>query len=683
HWFDVDWAAQERAILMPVLGRRIGQCVADGEITLDRSGAEPVVRYFDKVFPVRAGTADLPLEELLDRQFYRLAHWRVGDEELNYRRFFDIDTLVGVRVEDERVFAETHAVLLALVSEGHVQGLRIDHPDGLADPRGYVMRLYGATGAWIVVEKIIEGAEQLPEDWPCAGTTGYDALLRVGGLFADPDGGPVLTRLYAQLTGEPVEFDGVVEEAKRWVVERGLQAEVHRLVEVAAAICHDHLELRDHTRRGLREALVELLVAFPVYRAYVVPGEPPSAQARAVLVAALGTARTRLPEERHDTLAVLGQLALGGRGRGANRDDFVVRFQQTCGPVMAKGVEDTAFYRWWRLSALNEVGGDPAHLGVSPDDFHEWCDQQQRNWPSAMTTLSTHDTKRSEDVRARLMCLTEVADDWGREVAGWRAHASAYRPAELDANTEYLLWQTLVGAWPLTADRLTGYLDKATREAKRHTTWTEPVPAYDDAVRDFAWRVLDDDELTARISAFVDQLAPLFRVQVLGQKLVQLTMPGVPDVYQGCEVVDLSLVDPDNRRPVDYGERGKRLARLDAGNPPSDLDDEKLLVVSRALRLRREHRGWFGADASYEPLPTSSEHAVAFARSGRAITIVTRLAATLERSGGWTDENVTLPAGQWRDTLTGASHAGGPVRLAAVLGQLPVALLERTPERWT
>jgi (1->4)-alpha-D-glucan 1-alpha-D-glucosylmutase len=344
---------------------------------------------------------------------------------------------------------------------------------------------------------------------------------------------------------------------------------------------------------------------------------------------------------------------------------------------MAKGVEDTAFYRWWRLSALNEVGGDPAHLGVTPTDFHDWCAQQQRSWPTTMTTLSTHDTKRSEDVRARLMCLTEVADDWGREVAGWRAHASAYKPAELDANTEYLLWQTLVGAWPLTASRLTAYLEKATREAKRHTTWTEPAPAYDDAVREFARQVLDDADLTTRIAAFVDQLAPLFRVQVLGQKLVQLTMPGVPDVYQGTEIVDLSLVDPDNRRPVDYGDRVKRLAALDAGDPPADLDDEKLVVVSRALRLRREHPDWFGADSTYEPLPTTSDHALAFARGGRAITVVTRLAAGLDRSGGWGDATVTLPAGDWRDVLTGETHQGGAASLSGLLSRLPVALLER------
>jgi (1->4)-alpha-D-glucan 1-alpha-D-glucosylmutase len=676
-WFDVDWAAQERAILMPVLGRRIGDCVRDGEITVDTTGDEPVVRYFDHVFPVRPGTLELPLEELLDRQFYRLAYWRVGDEELNYRRFFDIDTLVGVRVEDDRVFAETHAVLLGLVGEGKVHGLRIDHPDGLAEPRGYLRRLHDASGgAWVVVEKILEGDEELPSDWPCAGTTGYDALLRAGGVFADPAGGAVLTRLYAELTSEPVDFDHVVDEAKRWVVEHGLHAEVHRLVEVAATICHQLLALRDHTHRALRESIVELLVAFPVYRAYVVPGEPASPAARKVVEDALDHARARLPEDRHDTLRLVGELVLGDRGRGPHRDEFVTRFQQTCGPVMAKGVEDTAFYRWWRLSALNEVGGDPGRLGVEPQELHDWAARLQHSWPETMTTLSTHDTKRSEDVRARLLCLTELPDEWAREVAGWRAHSAAYRPAELDANTEYLLWQTLVGAWPLDAGRLSGYLEKATREAKRHTTWTEPDPAYDEAVRRFAEAVVSDEVLRAGVAAFVDRLEPTFRVNVLGQKLVQLTMPGIPDVYQGCDSVDLSLVDPDNRRPVDYAGRRARLARLDRGEAPADLADEKLLVVSRALRLRREHPEWFGPLASYEPVPTSTPHALAFTRAGQVATVVTRLAHSLSRAGGWDGATVTLPPGTWTDVLTGRSHAGS-TGLAEMTDLLPATLLVR------
>jgi (1->4)-alpha-D-glucan 1-alpha-D-glucosylmutase len=675
HWFDVDWAAQERAILMPVLGRRIGQCVADGEITVDRTGEEPVVRYFDKVFPVRAGTVDLPLVDLLDRQFYRLAHWRVGDEELNYRRFFDIDTLVAIRVEDARVFAETHAVLLALVAEERVDGLRIDHPDGLAAPRDYIRQLHKATDrAWVVVEKILEGDEVLPDDWPCAGTTGYDALLRAGGLFVDPAGAEPLASLYAALTGEPTDFDPVVEEAKRWVVEHGLAAELARLVDLAAEICHTHLELRDHTRRGLRESLVELLVAFPVYRAYVVPGEPAPESARDIINYAVAAARSRLPEERHDTLDLVAALALGEGGRGPHRDEFVVRFQQTCGPVMAKGVEDTAFYRWLRLTALNEVGGDPAHLGVSPDELHAWCAKAQRDWPDAMTTLSTHDTKRSEDVRARLFALSEVPDRWGRAVSEWRAATASYRPQLLDANTEYLIWQTLVGVWPMSAPRLVAYVEKATREAKVRTTWTEPDEAYDEAVQGFAEALLGDDAVLASVAEFVASLEPATRANVLGQKLVALTMPGVPDIYQGCDLVDLSLVDPDNRRAVDFDDRRLRLARLDAGEPAADLSDEKLLVVSRALRLRRDHPEWFGGESSYTAVPTSTARAVAFARGASVVTVVSRLTA---RAPGWDDETLALAPGSWRDVFTDTMFEGGRLALGELLATLPVALLVR------
>ena len=676
-WFDVDWAAQERAVLMPVLGRRIGEVVADGEITLDRTGGrsgEPVLRYFDHVFPVRPGTEDLPLPELLDRQFYRLAHWRVGDEELNYRRFFDIDTLAGLRVEDEQVFAQTHAVLLALVSEGRIHGLRIDHPDGLADPRGYIRRLARATDhAWVVVEKILEGDEPLPTDWPCAGTTGYDALQRIGGALVDPAGAAPLTELYTRLTGEPGDFAGVVGEAKRFVVEHGLQAEVARLVEVAAAICHDHLALRDHTRRGIREALVELLTAMPVYRAYVVPGEPAPVASREVLEAAAAAAAGHLAEDRLGTLDLVVGLASGDLGRGPHRDEFVVRFQQTCGPVMAKGVEDTAFYRWLRLTALNEVGGDPAHFGVEPDELHRWCARQQADWPAAMTTLSTHDTKRSEDVRARLAVLSELPGEWATAVTQWRESTAPVRPGRLDANTEYLIWQTVVGAWPIDAARLAGYLEKATREAKRHTTWTEPDEEYDRAVREFAERVVEDEAVRAQVTAFVDRLASPFRANVLGQKLLALTVPGVPDVYQGCELVDLALVDPDNRRPVDWAARLARLAALDEGEPPQDLDDEKLLVVSRALRLRRAKPAWFGASATYDPVDTGTPHAIAFSRAGSVVTVVSRLTTGQE---GWGRATIRLRDGRWRDELTGRSYDAS-VALADLLGDLPVALLVR------
>jgi (1->4)-alpha-D-glucan 1-alpha-D-glucosylmutase len=686
-WFDVDWAAQDRALLMPVLGRRIGQCLADGEITVDVSGEEPLVRYYDHVLPVRPGTEDLPLARLLDRQHYRLAHWRVADEELNYRRFFDVDTLAGLRQEHEEVFDESHRLLIELVHAGDLDGLRIDHPDGLADPRGYLRRLAKVTdNAWVVVEKILEGEEALPADWPCAGTTGYDAVLQVGGLFIDPDGAEPLTELYTELTEEPEDFAVVVTGAKRHAVEQALYTEVQRLAELLSGICHDDIDLRDHTRRGLTESVVEILVAFPVYRAYVVPGEEPSPVSVRLLERAAEVAKVALPEDRHDTVDLVRDLALGRLGRSQARDEFVVRFQQTCGPVMAKGVEDTAFYRWFRFAALNEVGGDPAHFGVSPAAFHAYCSERQKTLPLTMTTLSTHDTKRSEDVRARLAVLSQIPEEWRQAVVSWRAAATAYHDgAGPDANTEYLVWQTLIGAWPLDAARLTAYLEKATREAKRHTSWTSPDEAYDASVRAFAEQVLADELLSSGIAAFVDKLAPFTRANVLGQKLLQLTMPGIPDVYQGTEMVDLSLVDPDNRRPVDFAARRAVLAQLDAGRAPQPgtgqaadpVDAEKLLVTSRALRLRREHPEWFLAQASYTPLETSCEQAVAFARSEQVVAVASRLTVALERSGGWGEASVTLPHGRWRDVLTDEVHDGGRLRCADLLAVLPVALLVR------
>lgn len=684
HWFDIDWAAQGGRILMPVLGRRLGEVIEAGELTLDRSGGpggEPVLRYYDHAFPVRPETADRPLAELVDRQWYRLAFWRVGDEEVNFRRFFDVKTLAGLRVEEPDVFAASHDLITSLVRDGALDGLRIDHPDGLADPRGYLRRLAEATGrSWVVVEKILEGTEKLPPDWPCAGTTGYDALLWVGGLFADPSSAAALSEAYADLTGEPADFAVVVEESKRAVVEHVLGAEVNRLAELVAAITRTDLSLRDHTRRGIREALVETLVGFGVYRAYVVPGEAPPTTAQREVEHATEAARARLPVHRHVTVDLVRDLALGRLGRDKLRDEFVVRFQQTCGPVMAKGVEDTAFYRWNRLVALNEVGGDPARLGVSPPDFHAYAARLQRDWPQTMTTLTTHDTKRSEDVRARLMVLSQLPDEWVTAVTAWRALARKHTPSPSptgwpDPNTEYLLWQTLVGAWPIDAERLTRYLEKATREAKRYTSWVDPDDGYDARVREFASRVLRDPDVTAEVAAFVDRLAPHTRATVLGQKLVQLTMPGVADVYQGTELVTLTLVDPDNRQPVDYATRRDLLRRLDAGEKPATLDAEKLLVTARALRLRRDHPEWFGAAATYDPLPTSTEHLVAFARSSAVVTVVPRLTVALERAGGWGTATVTLPAGVWRDVLTGAAYGAGPVRVADLFATLPAALL--------
>ena len=698
-WFDVDWSVPDRAILMAVLGQRIGQVLAAGELSLGTRSVdgveEPVLCYYDHVFPVRPGTEDLPMAQLVDRQWYRLAHWRVADEELNYRRFFDVDTLAAIRVEDPEVFDASHALLLELIAKGDLQGLRIDHPDGLADPRGYLRRLAEVTrgedgsSAWVVVEKILEGEEVLPADWQCAGTTGYDVLHRVAGLFLDSAGAEPLSAQYAAITGETQPFSAIVDEAKREVVENGLYAEVHRLVELLAGICHDDVDLRDHTRRGLHESVVELLVAMDCYRAYVVPGETAPEHSVEVLEEAATLARHRLAPERHDTLAVVVDLALGRAGSTDDRRvaEFVVRFQQTCGPVMAKGIEDTAFYRWFRLSSLNEVGGDPTRFGTSPEEFHSHAARLARTWPDTMTTLSTHDTKRSEDVRARLSTLSEHTEEFAAALAQWREQAAEHRAGELDARTELLIWQTLVGTWgtggPISAERLLAYLQKAIREAKDHTTWTAPDEAYESAVERFATGVLGDESILESLSRFCETIVPAARTAVLGQKFVQLVSPGVPDVYQGTELVDLSLVDPDNRRPVDYADRARRLTALDAGSKPTDLDDEKLLVVSRTLRARREHPELFvGPDAGYSPVPTSNGNAVAFARGSAdapgAVAVATRLPVSLERLGGWGEHTLTLPEGTWRNAFTGEELPGGSTRIADVLVDLPVALLLRS-----
>jgi (1->4)-alpha-D-glucan 1-alpha-D-glucosylmutase len=703
-WFDVDWSVENRAVLMPVLANRIGTVLAAGELTVQHDpGDGGVLRYGDHIFPLRPGTEELPIEELVDRQWYRLAWWRVGDEELNYRRFFDVDTLAAVRVEDPFVFDATHALLLDLVERGDLTGLRIDHPDGLADPRGYLRRLAGASGnQWVVVEKILEGDERLPADWACAGTTGYDGLHRIGGLFVDPAAAAPLAALLTELTGDSPDFGVVVEAAKREVVEGTLYAEVARLVDLAVDICRDDLTLRDHTRRQLHLCLVELLVAFERYRAYVVPGEPIEPDAEAHLDAACDLARARLPEWSRETLDLIRDLVLDRAvtarptpREGERRAEFVVRFQQTCGPVMAKGVEDTAFYRWHRLVALNEVGGDPRVVGVPPEDFHDYATRIQRDWPATMTTLSTHDTKRSEDVRARLYALTELVGEWTEAVREWTEAAAPYRAGDAlpDPATVYLVWQTLVGTWDgsggpgsgaISAERLTRYLEKATREAKRFTSWTRPFPPYDEAVAAFARAVLADEELIASVGAFCTLLDPPARVAVLGQKLVQLTMPGVPDVYQGCELVDHSLVDPDNRRPVDFAARRALLAELDGGAPATTLAAEKLLVTSRALRLRREHPEFFtGPRAGYTPLATTTGNAVAFARSAGeqegVVSVVTRMPVALDRRGGWGEHTVSLPPGPWREVLGGVPVDGGACPLADLLAHRPVALLVRWP----
>jgi len=690
HWFDVDWDAQDGRLLMPILAGPVEKCLDDLIIDTalrDSGHSGPVLRYFDHVLPLRDGVADLPLGVLLTQQHYQLADWHDAATQLNWRRFFDIDTLIAIRVEDPDVFSATHEVLFRLVHEGLIDGLRVDHPDGLADPAGYLDRLAAATGnAWVVVEKILAQGEELP-DWRCAGTTGYDTLALVGGLFVDPAGEEPLTEAYVRVTGGSQNFAAVERDAKQYIADGTFAAELSRLTRVIAR----GYPALDFSASDLHDVLVAMLAEFGVYRAYVTPGQPPPDASVAMVRAAADRACDHLEERLYPAVdavcaAVLGLGgAAGDADQQAARDELVVRFGQTTGPVLAKGVEDTAFYRWSRLTALNEVGGNPDVFGVSPAWFHAEAGRLAARWPATMTTLSTHDTKRQEDVRARLAVLAEWPQEWAHQVGEWHGMArwltdgAAAQATERapEPDLEYLTWQTLVGAWLIGGERLSAYLGKAMHEAKTRTSWTVPRPGYESAVLGLADAVTGDPELTAAIAGFVARTAPDARVNSLGAKLVQLTMPGVADVYQGCELTGLSLVDPDNRRPVDYQRRRRLLAALaDAPDAAVGLDAEKLLVTSRALRLRRDHPDWFSA--GYAPLSCegpAAEHAVAFVRGDHAVTVVTRLPAGLRRRGGWADTALPLPDLHWRDVLTGVRHAGTSPPLAELTRRLPVALL--------
>ena len=689
-WFDIDWDAQHGKVLMPVLGDSLEVTLASGDLTLGTVDGEPVVRYYDHVFPVASGTADLPLPDLLAAQHYRLASWTIANDELNYRRFFDVTSLIAVRVEEPAVFEATHAKIAGLVQAGHINGLRIDHPDGLADPQGYLDALAEATqSTWVVVEKILEGEEELPADWACAGTTGYDALLRVGGLFVDPAGAAPLDALSAELLGSRQSLSAIIEESKRWVVQVMLATEVSRLVRLLVQV------VPSVDPAALRRAVALLLVAMDRYRAYVRPGEPMTPDASEALAEAQSRATAEADEGDGDAVALVANVARGVEVAGfdpaasAARDEFMVRFQQTCGPAMAKAIEDTAYYRYVRLTGLNEVGGDPSSMGTEPSEFHAFAASLATDWPHTMTTLSTHDTKRSEDLRARLYVLAERPQAWAGWVHTARELVAEHRSDEVDALTEYFLWQTVVGAWPISAERLGGYAQKAVRESKLHTSWTSPDEPYETAISDLVTVMATDPAVARHLEAWHAATARETRANVLGQKLVQLMIPGVPDVYQGNELVDLSLVDPDNRRAVDYDDRGARLARLDAGGVARDLSDEKLLVTSRALRLRRDEADVFtGNGTTYAGLPTSTEHLVAFGR-GRGsgdidvVVLATRLAGRLSDRGGWGDDTVDVPEGSWRDLLSDNEITGGTVPITDVLraSGLPVALWVRVKEK--
>ncbi|HLY34980.1 MAG TPA: malto-oligosyltrehalose synthase, partial [Jatrophihabitantaceae bacterium] len=638
-WFDIDWSAGK--LMLPVLG----DSFTPDELTI--AGDE--LHYFEHRFPIAPGTEAQPGESAADvhaRQHYRLANFRLADTEQNYRRFFAVSTLAGLRVEDDTVFDATHGQIARWCGPDRIDGLRVDHPDGLADPRAYLTRLRALADeqAWLVVEKILEPGEQLADDWPVDGTTGYDALAEVGALFVDPAAEPAFDALYRRLTGDDADLHDHVTDGKRSAATTILRAEVSRLARLVPGVA------------DAADAIVELLVAFPVYRSYL----PLGAQHLAL---AIEIARARRPDLADSVGALASRLA-------DPADELARRFQQTSGAVMAKGVEDTAYYRYTRFAALNEVGGNPAAFGASVDGFHAAQLRRQSSSPGGMTTLSTHDTKRSEDVRARLAVLSEMPDEWAALVETLMSAAPIP-----DAGFAYLLWQTFAGAGFVERERMHAYAEKAMREAALSTTWLDPDVQFEKTVHAAVDAAYGDPAVHEPLASFVTHIAPYGWSNSLAQKLVQLTMPGVPDVYQGTELWDDSLVDPDNRRPVDFAARAAMLAELDAAGTPPPVDWSglaKLWVTSRALRLRRDEPQRFRTYAPLEPHGAAAAHCVAFGRGG-AITVATRLPLTLERAGGWRDTQLDLPAAS-TDVLTGRTHSG-TVAVGELLATYPVALL--------
>lgn len=798
--WDPPDPTQRGRMLAPFLGRAYGEALAEGELVLrfDERDGRLFVDYFGNRFPInprdyaavllREGGAleaparafgDLPperaamrqaaeaargelrrpenreaiaealalydaktpegrdrLHQLLERQNFRLAWWRAASDEINWRRFFDVNQLAGLRAEVPAVFEAIHAKIFALYEEGLIDGVRVDHVDGLADPRGYCRKLRrrleglragrpeglrdAAPVVW--VEKILAPAESLPADWLTDGTTGYDFMNEAAGVLHDPEGEAEITRIWCERTGRPGDFDAEAIPARRQILRDSLSSELYNTAVALHRIARRDPATRDYTLTAIGRTLTEILAHFPVYRIYAGVGGSSASDRRAMDRALAGARRTVRAVDRPLLDLLMGWLAGEGLREvppGTRRREWLramVRFQQLSAPVAAKSVEDTAFYRYGRLLSRNEVGSDPGQFALSDAAFHAACAERAKRLPRALLATATHDHKRGEDVRARLAVISEIPEAWDAALTRWtRLNAPLKRdldgPAP-DAADEIMLYETLIGAWPLDlapddADgmaafraRVAAWQEKALREAKRHTGWAVPSEAYEQACQDFLAGVLDaarPAQVAADIHAFMQRIAPAGAVAGLAQALLRNTSPGVPDLYQGTEYWDFSMVDPDNRRPVDFGARQRS---LDEEAPPAALLRDwrdgrvKQAVVHRALALRGRRPALF-AEGQYTRLEVTgplARHVLAYARSlgtQHAITIISRQTARILRQdyphtdvSAWGDTAISLPrklaALTWTDTLRdGASHAGAAqVRVAELLTELPLALLE-------
>ena len=671
------------------------------------------------------------LHAILEKQSYRLAYWRTAADDINYRRFFNVNDLAGIRVELPELFARAHHCVLALVAQGQIQGLRIDHIDGLFDPRAYCERLQREASAatrvpegefYIVVEKILAAHEAM-RDWPIAGTTGYDFIGQAAGLFVDPAGEAALTQTYEQFTGRAASFDQVLYDSKKRITAVNLASEMNVLARAFHALAIGDWRTRDFTLNGMRVALDEVIARFPVYRTYVVPAGA-SDEDRRFIEWAIGQAKRRWPGTDTSIIdfiggVLTGDIVAGGGGHShAEVLRLAMKFQQVTGPVMAKGVEDTAFYRYARFIALNEVGGDPRRFGLSAAAFHRACETRAKRGLDSMLAASTHDTKRGEDARARLLLLSELPELWEERLKRWD-QINRLRRGEVDGeaapdrNDEYIFYQTVVGAWPPDlepddveriadfSERVQGTMVKVVREAKERSSWSNANAAYESVLARYIQGALDasrPNPFLADMRAFVEILARPGAINSLAQTLLRLTAPGVPDIYQGSELWNFDMVDPDNRRPVDWALRRRILdevhGRGDGAIDRQGFADmaahwrdgrEKLFLTERVLTLRRQHAELFSRGA-YVPLETSGRHAerlFAFARivdGVAAVTVVPRLQAGMGLNGArqdWADTEVALPeAASWRDVIAGRDldSATATVRAARLFEDFPVAL---------
>lgn len=745
-YFDINWSPAaphlQGKVLLPILGRPYGEALAAGEITLAMGNAlEPIVRYFDHQLPLAAGGPNLDgisltdfaansaagcgrLHDLLERQHYRLAWWRCANDEINWRRFFDINELAAVRVEDGEVFEATHATLFRFYAEGLIDGVRVDHIDGLALPGQYCRQLRArlraleaqrppgcpAGAAYLVVEKILSYEERLPPDWETDGTTGYDFMDEISALQHDEAGEQPLGELWQRVTGRSTDFDSEERQARREILQRGFSSQLEATIDALAAIVRDDPKTRDISRPALRRALTEILVHFPVYRIYA-QVEHRSHSDGAMLARAVSRAtKSCLPSDRW-LIDLLGHWLLGERIRGDAdklQNIALTRFQQLSAPLSAKAVEDTAFYRYGRLLSRNDVGFDPGRFSCTTAEFHNRMLLRKSTFPHALLATATHDHKRGEDIRARLAVLSEIANDWASSLERWLAlSAETMGRSVPDAADRAMLFQTLVGAWPMDlkgdrqaamhrfATRIAAWQLKSLREAKLRSDWTAPNEAYERSAEEFVWWLFATPVLLNEIAAFARRVAPAGAVNSLAQVLCKLTAPGVPDIYQGAEFWDFSLVDPDNRTPIDFSARKQSLATT-ADVSMTDIASSRIkqCVIARVLAARKKAPELF-ADGDYVPLQAEgalADHLVAFARVWRgaaAISVFCRHPLRLLGGDGaiviaperWQDTRIALPpairARPFFNAIAGKteSRSGSCFDAAHILTETPVALL--------